>query len=485
MNNHIVKLINKYDHLSVAAKAGLWFTICGFVQKGINFITVPIFTRILTTDQYGVVSVFNSWEALLSVLCTLNLFSGGFNNGMLEYRDRRKEYISSIQGLITIITAAWIVIYLIGSSFWNNIVGMSSILILVMFIQVVATAALSLWSAGERYEFRYKKLVIITIANALLSSVLPIAAILVFNANWGAEVKIITQALVVLLICGSIYIYNFYKGKRFFSKNIWYTAFLFNLPLLPHYLSTMILNQADRIMIGKMVGNAEAGIYSIAYSISMVLNILVTAMNNSFAPWLYRRLETKDYKGVAKVANLMFTGVALVLILLIVFAPECIKIIAGEKYAEASLIIPSVASSLYYIFMYQIFANVEFFYKKNKFITYASVSGAILNIILNYIGIQLFGYMAAGYTTLICYTVFGIAHFYFMNRICKNEMNYTQLFDTKTIFLIAGILMILAIFMTLLYNYILIRYLILAITIIVVIINKTKIIRIIQKLKEE
>ena len=49
--------------MSIASKAALWFTICGFVQKGISFITVPIFTRLLTTEQYGVVSIFYSWES--------------------------------------------------------------------------------------------------------------------------------------------------------------------------------------------------------------------------------------------------------------------------------------------------------------------------------------------------------------------------------------------------------------------------------------
>ena len=107
----------------------------------------------------------------------------------------------------------------------------------------------------------------------------------------------------------------------------------------------------------------------------------------------------------------MFIGMALVLMIMIAFAPECIYVFAGNKYTDAVKIIPSVASSLYFIFMYQIFANVEFYYKKNKFIAYASMIGAVLNLVLNYFGIKLFGYIAPGYTTLICYIVFGIAHY--------------------------------------------------------------------------
>jgi len=60
-----------YNKMSIASKAALWFTICGFVQKGISFITVPIFTRLLTTEQYGVVSIFYSWESIFIIFCTL------------------------------------------------------------------------------------------------------------------------------------------------------------------------------------------------------------------------------------------------------------------------------------------------------------------------------------------------------------------------------------------------------------------------------
>lgn len=480
-----LRAIEKYRQLPATAKAGIWFAICGFIQKGISFITVPIYTRILTTDQYGVVSVFNSWEALLSILCTLNLFSGGFNNGMLDYKSRRNEYVSAVQGLITVITAAWAVLYVALRFIIEPLLGLPPIFVTAMFLQVLTTAALSLWSARERYEYRYKSPVVVTILNAILISVIPIPVILLSDPKYGAEIKILVHASVVFIICGGVYVYNLCRGKRFYSRDIWKTAFCFNLPLLPHYLSTMVLNQADRIMIEKMVGSAEAGIYSVAYSASMVLNILVSSINNAFAPWLYRRLEHKDYNGVAKVVNLLFAGVAIVLIMLIVLAPECIAILGGEEYAEAVMIIPSVTSSLYFIFMYQIYANVEFFYKKNKFIAYASVSGAVLNIILNYFGIKMFGFLAAGYTTLICYVLFGTAHFYFMNRICKKEMPGTDLFHSRTAFSIGAILVVTAMIMALLYSHPLVRYALLASIFMIIILNRNKMIRIFKTLKEQ
>ena len=66
-----------------------------------------------------------------------------------------------------------------------------------------------------------------------------------------------------------MYFAEMIKGKKFYSAKFWKHALMFNLPLIPHYLSQTILNSADRIMISSLVGASEAGIYSLAYSISV------------------------------------------------------------------------------------------------------------------------------------------------------------------------------------------------------------------------
>ena len=78
------------------------------------------------------------------------------------------------------------------------------------------------------------------------------------------------------------------KGKTFFSRRYWSYALKFNVPLLPHYLSLTLLSSSDRIMISNMVGAEEAGIYNLAYSISMIMSMFNTALLQSIEPWIYR-----------------------------------------------------------------------------------------------------------------------------------------------------------------------------------------------------
>ncbi len=94
----ISKLKTKYLSISLDTRAAFWFTVCNLLQKCIAMITMPIFTRILTTEQYGVFTVYQSWYNLISIIVTLNLSGSLINNGLMKYEDRKDKFISSMQG---------------------------------------------------------------------------------------------------------------------------------------------------------------------------------------------------------------------------------------------------------------------------------------------------------------------------------------------------------------------------------------------------
>ena len=99
-------------------------------------------------------------------------------------------------------------------------------------------------------------------------------------------------------------------------------------------------------MINRMVGGSEAAIYSVAYSVAMLTQLLNTAMNNAFVPWMYRRLKGKQYEKIEPVADGLQMLVGIINLILIVFAPEVIAIFAPPQYMEAISIIPPVTASV-------------------------------------------------------------------------------------------------------------------------------------------
>ena len=221
------------------------------------------------------------------------------------------------------------------------------------------------------------------------------------NVEQKGIARILSVAILNILLGFFFYIYNFAKGKCFYNKEYWKFALLFNIPLIPHYLSMVVLSQADRIMIEKMFGTDKVAIYSVAYSVSMIMNIIITSINSSYVPWTYQKVENAEYKDLKKMSNILLALVGIISLVPTLMAPEIIAIMAPSNYSEAIWAIPPIALSVFFIFLYSLFANIEFYFEESYFVTIASIMGAILNIILNAIFMPIGGYLAAGYTTLM------------------------------------------------------------------------------------
>lgn len=462
-----------YSNLSSPIKASIWFTICSVLQKGIGLLTMPIFTRLLTTEQYGLFTVYNSWYAIISVIATLNLSEGVYNNGLTKFSNDRKKYTSSLQGLSTFLTTILLIIYLINIKFWNSILELSTFFMILMFAEMYFVPAYSFWVVGQRYNYKYKKLVIVTL---LITISIAVSGIIGVSLTvYKAEARVFTNVLVYVLVGMIFYIYNLYKGKALVNAKYWKFAFRFNIFLVPHYLSMTILNQADRIMISQMAGKHEAAIYSVAYTVSSIMTIVTSAINSSFIPFTYKALKGKDYKAIGKNANSLLILVGGMCVLAMAFGPEIVGLFATSEYYDAIWIIPPVATSVYFIFLYPLFGNIEFYFEKTKYIAIASCCGAILNIVLNYIFINIFGYYAAGYTTLACYIIFSFAHYYFYKKILKEELPYIKIYNVRIILGISISLLIMMVIMTVTYKYRLLRYSIIFILLVIAIIKRKKI----------
>ena len=455
-NALISGLWTKYKNLAAPVKAALWFTLCNIIQKGISMITVPIFTRLLTTAQYGVYSVYQSWYTIICVFATLNLYYGVFNNGMVKYPDQKDAFTSSLQGLTTTITAGLLVVFLVAKDFWCNLLDLPELLVYVMFLELLFAPAYSFWAARQRFEYKYLGLVIVTLLMAVGSPLLGIAAVLLTEHK--AEARIISFVLVQVLIGGICYLYNLKKGKQFFHKDFWKFALAFNIPLIPHYLSQSVLQQADRIMIGSMVGEDKAAIYSVAYSVSTLMVLITSAINNSFIPYTYNCIKEKRFADLRTYTNSLIMLVGMGTFFVVVFGPEVIKFFAPAEYYEAIWIIPPVSASVYFMFLYPIFGNVEFYFEENKFVAMASIAGAIANIILNYFCINWFGYVAAGYTSLACFILFSFGHYVFMNKVIEKHMPGEKPYDIGFIVLFSAIVLAAMSVITFSYTNVFFRY---------------------------
>lgn len=469
----IKKVLKKYNDIPVAAKATLWFMVCTVIQKSIALITTPIFTRLMSPAQYGQFSVYNSWLQIFTIITTLRLNYAVFNKGMSKYKEDRDGYTSTMQSLTFMLAGGMLVIYLIFHKQINALTELPTFIMIALFAELLVTPAIDFWTIRKRYEYIYKPVVFRTIVMAVLNSGIGVIAVLLSEEKGYA--RIITCILVNSCFGICLFAYNRKKGKVWFNKEYAVFALKFNLPLLLHYISQYIMDQFDRIMIQKMVGVAAAGIYSVAYNAGLLMKIVTQSIINAIVPWQYDKLEKKKFKELDDVLFLIYILVAGVALLFSAFAPEIMKILADEKYYEAVYVIPPVAIGLVFVFMYTAFANVEFYYDQNKFTMYISMIGAVLNVGLNYVGIKLYGYMAAAYTTLFCYVIFALGHYIYMTISVKKLLNIEKVFETKRLVILSLAILILGIAVMLFYNNMMIRYVVILLILIFAYIKRSAI----------
>ena len=128
-------------------------------------------------------------------------------------------YTSAMQGLTLVITGAVFALYCFTSGFWEKILNLPKSMILLMFLEALLSPALSYWSGRQRFEYRYRILVCVTILQALMN---PIASLVLIRMNGGtAMMRILGIVGVQVCICVPIIVFQFCKGKEFFSKEYW------------------------------------------------------------------------------------------------------------------------------------------------------------------------------------------------------------------------------------------------------------------------
>lgn len=476
------KLLKKYRCLSVSVKAALWFTICSIIQKGISFITVPIFTRLFTVEEYGVYSVYNSWLSLFTIISTFRIYSGSYFKGLYKFRDQKESLTSSLQSLETFMTVIVFSVLLAFRRIISPLLGIPSLLIILMMLRIFVTPPIEFWMTEQRVAYKYKNLVFLTLCIAILNPLLGIIGICATKSH-HVEMRVLGGLVVYLIFGIFFYVQNLKKGKTIYNREYWSFAFRYDGPLLPHNLALSILGQSDRIMINSIVGASAAAIYSLAYSVSMTLQIVKDAIRDAMMPWIYSKLQSKEYDDIRETVNVVLVGVSLISFLFIAFAPEVIAIMGSKEYADAILVMPPVVMSLFFAFLYNIFSSIEFYYEKTKYAMVASVSSAALNIILNLIFIPLIGYVAAAYTTLFCYISLAGFHYFMAKKVLLNVGEKFTMVNSRFILSYSILVLVITLVFAIVYRYPVLRYTIIISLGIIFAANRKKISLLVKKLK--
>ena len=282
---------------SEGMKSAVAYTFASLFSKGLAFVTVPIFTRIMSTSEMGTVNLYNSWQSILTVVATLSLTYGGYMVALKGYEHERDRYESSVLTLTTFTSIVFFAVYSVAPNFWSRILGLDKSLLLLMLVGFLLLPATEFWLARQRYEYKYKAATLVTIGSAIVASALSTVAVLYMRGSGkAAEGRLFANYAVLYAVALVLWVYIMVRGRKFISMRYWKFSLALSVPLIANQFATQILNNSGRVMIGWFVDNSAVGIYGTLSSVSTVSAIVWSAINSSFIPFLYRNIDDSEGK---------------------------------------------------------------------------------------------------------------------------------------------------------------------------------------------
>ena len=390
----LISKVKKKLKLSLPARATVFYTLTGALERGVGFIFTPIYTRILTPEEYGLYPLYVSWMGIATVIITLELTGNTVYRGLAQSGGHEDEFISSSLGLL--LTGGVIsggIILSLGDKI-SAITGLNIPIIALLILQTAINGITGIYFAKCRYDYKYKSSSIINLANAVLSPAL--ALFIIRLSNYRAEARIIAPIIVGVAICTPIVITTFARGKRFFDRKIWGGMLKTVIPLLPHFLATTVTVQSGKLAIARFFGEDALASYSLVFSFGFIFTVITVGISSGLTPWINRKLSHGVEAKVGVLTENLFFLFSILSVMAITFAPEGLSILAPPEYLDALPSLYPIVISVIISFLTTVFYSVAVYYGKGHLVTLGSVIISVATVLLHLTLTRSIGYVGAG-----------------------------------------------------------------------------------------
>ncbi|MBI4863766.1 MAG: polysaccharide biosynthesis C-terminal domain-containing protein [Candidatus Riflebacteria bacterium] len=200
-------------------------------------------------------------------------------------------------------------------------------------------------------------------------------------------------------------------------------AIRFGLPLVPHELGSTLIAQTDRLFIANIVSLADAGVYSVAYQLTSIIELVAASFNQAFSPWLFRMLAQRPslelLRVIVKYTYVCFAVMAGFALTVALLLPYVLSHVVGDAFAGAARFTPWLAIGFMFSGMYYLVANYIFFAKRTELIPLITVSCALVNLGLNAVLVPRNGAVGAAQASAAALALSFVGTWYLSTRAYK------------------------------------------------------------------
>ena len=422
---------NEKSKIQLFVQGSIFLIISNICIKAINFFLLPLYTGNLTPAMLGVSDSITTFTGILFPILVLGLDSAysAFYFDKAD-ADRDKKVFSTlgiifiILGVIPILLCALAVPL---SLLLFNTEAYSSVVMVALF-----GVTLNLWYLPFSLELRLKnhmgKFGLVSIISSLTMVLLNILFVIVLKLE---EMSLILSTTIVaaehLLLCGILT--KAVPQKKYYNGELFCNMIRFALPLIPSVVMAWVLSLSDRYILLHYSGDASVGLYGIGARFVTLLNVVINAITTAYTSFAF---GSKDDENAQQKYYYIFNIVSLILVVIAfsvaIFSKEIILIMTDAAYESSYVIIRDMMFGQVLYAMSTIVSYGIVFKKKSLYLLLSVSSGAIVNLVLNFIFIPQYGLIAAAITTLVGYLVSLVVCYYFSEKVYPCDYGIKRVF---------------------------------------------------------
>lgn len=386
------------------------YTFVSFLGAGIGFFLMPYLSHFITPDEYGILSIFNSFVTLIIPLVSL-VASSIITVEYYKMPDKKEfaSLFSSVQLIPLIPTAACLLLVLFFSSSLSRFLEVPDgknywlTLSLVIGFFTVYYETLFMYNVIDKKPMHYA---FFNIAKLFVEVSLTIWFVSGLRMGWEGRMWSWFISNAVLALVSLFYFQKHGLLTTNVKAKYFWLGVTFGLPLILHTVGKFVINQSNRIFIAKLGSVYEAGIYNVGAQVGVILLLLVNAIGNFYQPFLYERLANLDElarKQIVQTCYIIVLGLLASLLLLTLFAPLFFTYLMDPKYSTGAVYVFWVGLGYFFWGIYILFSGFIFYERKTRFLGYLAVLNVAVSTGLNYILISKFGPIGAAYSSVVSY----------------------------------------------------------------------------------
>lgn len=416
----------------------LIYTVPAFLNRGLAVFLVPLYTRVLSPEDYGSLDMLVLFASLAGLTVPFEITQGVARFYSTENNPQQKVRYAS--------TAFWFSFFCYSLFLALTFLCADTLSVFIMgradLISTFRTGMFYIWSNGMfylignqfRWELRSRHYAFASMISTIVTASLSVY--LTFFLHQG--LLGLLRGMLGGALAASLYgIWKLKTSFRFtFSVACLKQMLHFSAPLVPSGIAVFVSHYIDRLMINYFLTLSDLGVYGIGYRLSSIVGLIMVGFQGALTPMIYTNYKLPDTpNNIYKIFRIFLFFALLLFFGVTVFARELLFLFTTPAYYSASkvviFLVPSILISNMIIFTPGIGIA-----KKTYIVIWINVCGALLNTFLNIIFIPLFGILGAGVATLLGYIFVFACYMYFSQKFYPVTYNWKILFSAISIALI-------------------------------------------------